>query len=307
MQTHEQQFSANRGAPRSRLRAGTLHAGRLLPLVLVLTPPAIPQAQDFTYTTNNGVLTITGYIGSGGDVTIPSTISGLPVASIADHAFEFNTSLTNVAIPASVTSIGGWAFQHCYSLAGVTIPNSVTMIGEGVFAFCTSLTSATIPGSVTTIGSYAFYCCTNLASVTVGASVTNLGVWVFPGCGDLTGVYFLGDAPTVDKFAFLGSDNVTVYYLPEAKGWRPQVQTGSDDLGVRTNQFGFAISGTSGMAIVVEACTNLASPVWSAVGTNTFADGWSDFNDPQWTNYPARFYRLSDPTFGGRPTLPWEP
>jgi hypothetical protein len=41
------------------------------------------QAQDYAYTTNNGTITITKYIGPGGDVTIPSRINGLPVTSIA--------------------------------------------------------------------------------------------------------------------------------------------------------------------------------------------------------------------------------
>jgi hypothetical protein len=45
------------------------------------------QESQFTYTTNNGTITITGYIGPGGDVTIPDTINCLAVASIGDRAF----------------------------------------------------------------------------------------------------------------------------------------------------------------------------------------------------------------------------
>ena len=68
--------------------------------------PAAMQAQ-FTYTTNNdGSLNIAGYTGSGGAVTIPDTINGLPVTSIGDSAFRYCTSLTSVLIPNSVTGIG---------------------------------------------------------------------------------------------------------------------------------------------------------------------------------------------------------
>jgi hypothetical protein len=42
---------------------------------------------DFTYTTNGGTITITGYTGPGGAVTIPNTITALPVTTIADNAF----------------------------------------------------------------------------------------------------------------------------------------------------------------------------------------------------------------------------
>lgn len=75
--------------------------------------------------------------------------------------------------------------------------------------------------------------------------------------------------------------------------------------GVRTNQFGFTITGTSNLVIVVEASTNLAGPAWYPLQTNTLAGGSSYFSDPQWSNYSARFYRL---TAGGQPDAsppPW--
>src|SRR2546423_12896066 len=57
---------------------------RLAALLALITSmvellPGSAQGQDFTYITNNGTITITGYIGAGGDVIIPSTITRLPV------------------------------------------------------------------------------------------------------------------------------------------------------------------------------------------------------------------------------------
>jgi hypothetical protein len=78
-------------------------------------------------------------------------------------------------------------------------------------------------------------------------------------------------------------------------------------LAARTNGFGFTITGASGMAVVVEACTDLGAPLWSPVGTNRLADGFSHFSDPQWTNSTRRFYRLSGTTLGDRPTVLWNP
>jgi hypothetical protein len=68
---------------------------------------------------------------------------------------------------------------------------------------------------------------------------------------------------------------------------------------VRTNCFGFNITGTSNLVVVVEACS-LANPTWIPVGTNklnTFVgtNGTSYFSDSQWTNYPVRCYRLRSP------------
>jgi len=77
--------------------------------------------------------------------------------------------------------------------------------------------------------------------------------------------------------------------------WNPLIQTGDGSLGVQTNQFGFNINWASGQTVVVEACTDLANPIWSPVGTNTLPGGSSYFSDPQWTNYPGRFYRIRSP------------
>ena len=75
---------------------------RLLSLLLLLLAlPAAVQAQ-FLFTTDSGTITITSYYGSGGAVTIPSTIDGRPV-----------------------TSIGGQAFGECHRLTSVTIPKGV--------------------------------------------------------------------------------------------------------------------------------------------------------------------------------------
>jgi hypothetical protein len=78
--------------------------------------------------------------------------------------------------------------------------------------------------------------------------------------------------------------------------WLPRVQTGDASFGIQTNQFGFNINWASGWTVEVDACTNLANPVWTAVGNNNIGSGGSSyFSDSQWTNYPSRFYRLRWP------------
>ena len=47
--------------------------------------------------------------------------------------------------------------------------------------------------------------------------------------------------------------------------------------------------------MVIEAATNLAQPIWTPLQTNTLTDDVFHFTDPQWTNQPARFYRLRAP------------
>jgi hypothetical protein len=73
------------------------------------------------------------------------------------------------------------------------------------------------------------------------------------------------------------------------------LQTGDASFGVQNNQFGFNIAWTSGQTVMVEASTSLVNPVWQPVQTNALASDSVYFSDPQWTNYPARFYCLRSP------------
>jgi hypothetical protein len=64
-----------------------------------------------------------------------------------------------------------------------------------------------------------------------------------------------------------------VYCLPGTTGWTnfaaeqgvpvvlwyPQIQTNDANFGLKDNQFGFDITGTTNVPIVIEATTNLAS------------------------------------------------
>ena len=72
-----------------------------------------------------------------------------------------------------------------------------------------------------------------------------------------------------------------------------QPQTGGPSLGVQNNQFGFNVTGNNGLVVVVQAATSLVNPVWISVWTNTLTGGSAYFSDPQWTNYPGRYYRLT--------------
>ena len=99
MKTTQKPCSLNCGAPRNGLSLSeTARATTLLPLLLLLALPAAVPGQDYTYTTNNGTITLIAYTGSGGAVTIPDVLDGLPVTTIGDHAFYGCASLASVTI-----------------------------------------------------------------------------------------------------------------------------------------------------------------------------------------------------------------
>ena len=77
--------------------------------LLSVIPAKAAQFGDFTYTATATEVSITGYTGAGGAVTIPSTIGGLQVTGFGT-SFYYKTTLTSITIPDSVTRIENEAF-----------------------------------------------------------------------------------------------------------------------------------------------------------------------------------------------------
>jgi hypothetical protein len=214
--------------------------------------------------------------GKTGTYTIPNSVTNISGAPF------LSSSLTNIIISSGVTSIVSDMFNSCYGLISVTIPESVTSIMDNAFYGCTGLKSVIIPSSVTSIANQAFGDCTSLSTL-----------------------YFLGNAPYGSGNIFVNSPIGTVYYLPGTTGWSsrfqlwftalwlPQMPTNDSSFGVQANGFGFNINWASGQTVVVEASTDLIN--WQPVQTNTLTTGSAYFSDPQWTNYPSRYYRISSP------------
>lgn len=154
------------------------YAGDWSNLTIQSGNPAVEDAAnaqlfDFKFTPDNTAVIVNNYKckGAAADVTIPSRYQGKPVTTIG-HAAFFNSAVTSVTIPDSVTAILDGAFEKCSELTNISIPNSVTSIGLSAFAHCTSLKSITLPSSLSTIGNFAFDGCPSLMTVTYPGSKT---------------------------------------------------------------------------------------------------------------------------------------
>jgi hypothetical protein len=223
-----------------------------------------------------------------------SSLNGVLFNKSQTQLIEYPGGRTGAYVmPSTVTNIGDYAFCYCGNLTGISLSDKLTAIGSYAFNNCQSLTTIAIPNSVSFIGDQAF------------------------GWSGLNKIYLLGNAPVAGSDLFLGNMSLanntgTVYYLPGTTGWgatfgylplvlwNPQVQTNDGSFGVQSDQFGFNITGNYNLAVMVEATSELANPVWFPVSTNTLntfvgTNGTAYFSDPQWTNHPSRFYRLHLP------------
>ncbi len=139
-----------------RLRAGVWLAVWLMPADL--------QAQ-FTFVTNNGSLTITGYSGPGGEVIIPSATNEYAITGIATNAFLNCTNITSLTIPGTIAIISYKAFAQCTGVTNVVIGDGTLSIEDHAFYYCKTLATAFIPASVTNISSGAFRYCFDLSTL----------------------------------------------------------------------------------------------------------------------------------------------
>jgi len=296
----------------------------------------VVQAEDYTYTTDNGTITITKYIGPGGEVAIPSAINEIPVTAIGYGAFWSCTNVTSIAIPKSVTTISDGVFTGCDSLAafavdpenpayrsleGVlfnktqttltrcppakagsyTVPDNVTRIDHAAFALCTGLTTVVLPDSVTTIASDAFYWCTSLTGIVIPRNVNNIASWTFAYNSSLTNLTIHGSITNVGNWAFYNSDLLALD-LPDSV--------------VSIDHHAFYFCGLLTNAIVGSGVTSIGDSAFAASGNLTAVhfrgNAPSLGSDVFAGDTHATVYYLPgtsgwESNFGGRPTTLWLP
>ena len=176
------------------------------------------QLFDFEFILNNTAVIVTNYKynGAAADVTIPSRYQGKPVTTIG-HAAFFNSAVTSVTIPDSVTSISDEAFINCPKLTNISIPNSVTYIGFSAFSSCTSLKSITLPSSLSFISGALFLGCSQLTTIHIPVSVTSIGNNAFADCPSLMTVTYPGSKTQWDDITKGRNSDVLENHLICAK------------------------------------------------------------------------------------------
>jgi BspA type Leucine rich repeat region (6 copies) len=248
----------------------------------------------------NSVTNIGDYAFSGCSGFTGATL-GSGLVHLGNQAFSQCWSLMNIIVSTAnpdYRSVNGVLFDKSQKnlilfpparLGGYVIPATVTNIEDNAFYGC-ALTNLIIGAHVARIGAYAMAYSYGLTSITIPGGLMTMGPHAFDSCLNLNAVYFMGNGPSDDGTAFEGANTGKnfVYYLPGTTGWNssfgglPTVlwDPQAHNAGMTAGGFGFDITGPANAVIVVEACTNLASPVWLPVSTNVLSsDGASSLSD----------------------------
>ena len=202
-------------------------------------------SRDFTFDATTG--TIKKYNGNDTVVVIPPTINSWPVTKIGEDAFQDNTTITSVTIPASVTEIGSNAFAGCTNLTSVnyigdwsklTIQSGNPAVEDAVnaqlfdFAFTPDNTAVivthykgtaadvTIPSCykgkpVMAINNAAFPN-SAVTSVTIPDSVTSIPDAAFVNCSQLTNISIPNSVTYIGFSAFSSCTSLKSITLPSS-------------------------------------------------------------------------------------------
>jgi hypothetical protein len=186
-----------------------------------LPNPYTPDV-EFTYSTNNGAITIETYLGSNSVLIIPPKINGMQVQSIGVYGQSLTADLgllTDVTLPSGLSKIIGYAFSGNTNLARIAVPTSVTNIGGGTFLECHRLEHIDIPEGLTDLNASTFRKCYALKTLKLPSSLITVWSAAASWCTNLTSVYWEGDATSVASSMFDNSESVTNYYRSGSSGF----------------------------------------------------------------------------------------
>ncbi len=175
-----------------------------------------PAFEGLLYEKADGAVTITGVTDDLPEsVTIPSEIDGLPVTKIAESAFAFHLTMTDVVIPESVTEIGDNAFKNCWVLKSAVLPDSLKVIPTSLFDKCEKLESVNIPSAVEKIGDRAFCRCEPIEEFNVPANLKDFGEDCFSGTNWMNAKRAETKFVTVNGVLLFGKDNTGDVLIPD--------------------------------------------------------------------------------------------
>jgi hypothetical protein len=150
------------------------------------------------------------------------------VAAIAPRAF-WQSGVTEIQIPNSVTMIGDAAFADAEDLTDITLPLGLTAVSRYMLAG-TAVTNVVLPEGVTDIGACAFEDCSRLRTLFMPASVRRIGDQAFAYCSILSEIYSdAPDAPRMIGDPFEGCADISVMLPDAATADRYQSADGWDD------------------------------------------------------------------------------
>ncbi len=195
----------------------------------------IDTSDGFRFTCENGIYTLTAYLGSEETITLPLTVKDNPyvirnmtgimknviipegITEIGLYAFNLQKNIESVTIPSSVTKIDQYAFENCTNLTRVVFKENshLKSIESNAFFGCEKLTDITLPEGLLSVQSMVFSGCKSLVKIALPSTLTWLGSTAFDGCSALTEVTLSDSLTWLQSATFRGCSSLGHIELPQ--------------------------------------------------------------------------------------------
>lgn len=165
----------------------------------------VPDSGDQPeYRITDGVLE--EYLGSGGDVVIPETVTTIRMSFCGD------LRITSVYIPGTVSCVPSDTFKDCKNLRKVTLGEGVEKIEGSTFEGCTALSEVILPDSLGMVGDHAFReCCSlDVSQLYIPGSVRFSAMYPFFGCRNEPDVLYTSDKKRLLRYVSCKAVSFTV-------------------------------------------------------------------------------------------------
>ena len=138
------------------------------------------------------------------------------IIAIGEKAFEKNTTVKSVKIPASVKAIRDEAFNGCINLSSVLMCNGLVAIGSKVF-YQAGIERIFIPNTVQAIGKATFKQCPNLIEADMsGCQLKVIEDSLFSKCSKLKEVKLPSQVQSIGNYAFKECEELQRMLLPNS-------------------------------------------------------------------------------------------
>ena len=162
---------------------------------------------DWQFQLLDNEVTITGYLGSGGDVVIPETIYGCPVTKVLLDSGKTLEAATEISFPKTVTEIKNIA-SYSKTLKKVNLNEGLKIIRYRAFQNCNQIEYVNFPSTLEVIEEYAFGGCKSIANpIIIHQSVTEIENGAFEDSG-ITSLTFVNADPKMGEFVFARCKNL---------------------------------------------------------------------------------------------------